>query len=261
MIDSHCHLDQSYFGEERAAVLARAREAGVTAFVCVGVGRGSGAAEEAAAIAAAEPDVFATVGVHPHDTAEATEEHWAAYARLAGAPRVVGIGETGLDYHYEHAPREVQQQAYRRSIGLARAAGLPIVSHVRDAHADAAAILREEAGGLPGVIHCFTGGVAEARAYLDLGQVLSFSGIVTFKNAGNVREAAAFAPLDRILIETDAPYLAPIPHRGRRNEPAYIVETLKVLAGLRGISPAELDTATTENTRKLFRLDAPAPDR
>jgi TatD DNase family protein len=256
MIDSHCHLDQSYFGEDRAAVLARARQAGVTAFVCVGVGRGAGAAEEAVAIADAESDVFATVGVHPHDTAEATEEHWATYARLAAGSRVVGIGETGLDYHYEHAPREVQQQAYRRSIGLARSAGLPVVSHVRDAHADAAAILREEASGLPGVIHCFTGGVAEARVYLDLGQVLSFSGIVTFKNAGNVREAAAFAPLDRILVETDAPYLAPIPHRGGRNEPAYIIETLKVLAGLRGIAPAELDAATTENTRKLFRLGA-----
>jgi TatD DNase family protein len=256
MIDSHCHLDQSYFGEERAAVLGRARQAGVTAFVCVGVGRGSGAAEEAAAIAAAEPDVFATVGVHPHDTALATEEHWATYARLARAPRVVGIGETGLDYHYEHAPRDVQQWAYRRSIGLAREAGLPVVSHVRDAHADAAAILDEEANGLPGVIHCFTGGVAEARVYLDLGQVLSFSGIVTFKNAANIREAAAFAPLDRILIETDAPYLAPVPHRGGRNEPAYIVETLKVVAGLRGITPDELDAATTENTRQLFRLPA-----
>jgi TatD DNase family protein len=254
MIDSHCHLDQAYFGGERAAVLGRARQAGVRAFVCVGVGRGSGAAEEAAAIAAAEPDVFATVGVHPHDTAEATEEHWAAYERLARAPRVVGIGETGLDYYYQHAPREVQQAAYRRSIGLARAAGLPVVSHVRDAHADAAAILGEEAKGLPGVIHCFTGGVAEARAYLDLGQVLSFSGIVTFKNAENVRQAAAFAPIDRILIETDAPYLAPVPHRGRRNEPAYVVETLKVVAGLRGIAPDELDAATTENTRRLFRL-------
>jgi TatD DNase family protein len=254
MIDSHCHLDQSYFGEDRGAVLARARQAGVTAFVCVGVGRGAAAAEEAAAIAAAEPDVFATVGVHPHDAAEATEEHWAAYARLARLPRVVGIGETGLDYYYDHSPRDRQQEAYRRSIALAREAGLPVVSHVRDAHPDAAELLRREAAGLPGVIHCFTGGVAEARAYLDLGQYLSFSGIVTFKNATNVREAAAFAPLDRILVETDAPYLAPIPHRGARNEPAFVVETLKVVAALRGVAPDELDAATTENTRKVFRL-------
>ena len=258
MIDSHCHLDGAYYGEERAGVLARARQAGVTAFVCVGVGRGTGAAEEAAAIAAIEPDVFATVGVHPHDAAEVTEEHWATFERLARASRVVGMGESGLDYHYDHSPRELQQSAYRRSIALARDAGLPIVSHVRDAHADAATILGQDGAGMGGVIHCFTGGVAEARVYLDLGQHLSFSGIVTFKNAANIREAAAFAPLDRILIETDAPYLAPIPHRGARNEPAYIVETLKVVAGLRGLPPDELDAATSENTRRLFQLSARA---
>src|SRR3954447_22513734 len=258
MIDSHCHLDGAYYGEERAGVLARARQAGVTAFVCVGVGRGTAAAEEAVAIAAAEPDVFATVGVHPHDAAEVTDEHWATFERLARAPRVVGIGETGLDYHYDHAPRDLQQLAYRRSIALARAAGVPVVSHVRDAHADAATILGEEAAGLGGVIHCFTGGVAEARAYLDLGQHLSFSGIVTFKNAANIREAAAFAPLDRILIETDAPYLAPVPHRGRKNEPAYIAETLSALAAVRGLPAAEVDAATSANARRLFGLPWPS---
>lgn len=255
MIDSHCHLDGAYFGNERAQVLARARQAGVTAFICVGVGRGAEAAEEAAAIAASETDVYATVGVHPHDTAQATEAHWAAFQRLARDAKVVGIGETGLDYHYEHSPPDVQRAAYRRSIGLARAAGLPVVSHVRDAHADAAEILGSEAGGMTGVIHCFTGGVADARAYLELGQYLSFSGIVTFKNAGAIREAAAFAPLDRILVETDSPYLAPVPHRGKRNEPAFITETLRVLAELRGVGVAELDAATTANTRRAFALD------
>jgi TatD DNase family protein len=254
MIDSHCHLDGTYFGEGRAEVLARARLAGVTAFVCVGVGRGDEAAEEAAAIAAGESDVYATVGVHPHDSAEATEAHWATFARLAKAPRVVGIGETGLDYYYTHSPADVQRAAYRRSIALARETGLAVVSHIRDAHADAADILRAEGGGQPGIIHCFTGGVAEARTYLDLGQYLSFSGIVTFKNAAAVREAAAFAPADRILVETDAPYLAPVPYRGKRNEPAYLVETLRVLAELRGVPAAELDAATTENTRRAFRL-------
>ncbi|HVY39733.1 MAG TPA: TatD family hydrolase [Polyangia bacterium] len=254
MIDSHCHLDGAYYGADRTEVLARARQAGVTAFVCVGVGRGAEAAEEAAAIAAAETDVYATVGVHPHDTADATEAHWAIFERLARAPKVVGIGETGLDYHYEHSPPDVQRAAYGRSIGLARAAGLPIVSHIRDAHGDAADILRAEAAGLSGVIHCFTGGVAEARAYLDLGQYLSFSGIVTFKNAGAIREAAAFAPADRILVETDAPYLAPVPHRGKRNEPAFITETLRVLAELRGVPVSELDAATTANTRQVFGL-------
>jgi TatD DNase family protein len=257
MIDSHCHLDDAYFSAERAGVLERARAAGVTAFVCIGVGRGTAAAQEAAALAALEPDIFATVGVHPHDAAVSTEADWAELERLARAPRVVGVGETGLDYHYDHSPRDVQQSAYRRSIALARAANLPVVSHVRDAHLDAAAILAEEAPAAGGVIHCFTGGVAEARAYLDLGHHLSFSGILTFKSAGNVREAATFAPLDRILVETDAPYLAPVPHRGGRNEPSFIVETVRTLADLRGVAVAEIDAATSENTRRLFRLPGP----
>ncbi|MES1206988.1 MAG: TatD family hydrolase [Pseudomonadota bacterium] len=254
MIDSHCHLDAAYYGAERPEVLARARQAGVTAFVCVGVGRGAEAAEEAAAMAAAESDVYATVGVYPHDAAQATEAHWAVFERLARAPKVDGIGETGLDYHYEHSSPDRQRAAYGRSIGLARAAGLPVISHIRDAHEDAAEVLRAEAAGMAGVIHCFTGGVAEARVYLDLGQYLSFSGIVTFKNAGAIREAAAFVPADRILVETDAPYLAPVPHRGKRNEPAFIAETLRVLAELRGVSVAALDAATTENTRRVFGL-------
>jgi TatD DNase family protein len=217
------------------------------------VGRGLEAPREAASLAASEPDVFATVGVHPHDVARMSEADWTELSELAGRPRVVGVGETGLDYYYQHSPREAQLAAYRRFVALARTADLPVVSHVRDAHLEAAAVLREESAG-PGVIHCFSGGVAEARAYLDLGQHLSFSGILTFKNAGNIRDAAAFAPLDRILIETDAPYLAPIPHRGRRNEPAFLAETLAVLAGLRGLPVAELDAVTTTNTRRLFRL-------
>jgi TatD DNase family protein len=257
MIDSHCHLDPQYFAADRGEVLARARAAGVEAFVCVGVGKTLEAPRDAVALAAAEPDVFATVGVHPHDVAAMQEGDWAELEALARRPRVVGIGETGLDYYYDHSPRELQQAAYRRFVGMARAARLAVVSHVRDAHAEAAAILREEQAG-DGVIHCFSGGVAEARAYLDLGQHLSFSGILTFKNAGNVREAAAFAPLDRILIETDAPYLAPVPHRGRKNEPAYIAETLAALAALRGLAPPEVDAATSANARRLFGLPSPA---
>jgi TatD DNase family protein len=257
MIDSHCHLDPQYFKDDRAEVLARARAAGVEAFVCVGVGGGLAAPREAVALASAEPDVFATVGVHPHDVAAMADGDWAELEALARQPRVVGIGETGLDFYYDHSPRDRQIAAYRRFVAMARATRLAIVSHVRDAHADAAAVLREEGAG-PGVIHCFSGGVAEARAYLDLGQYLSFSGILTFKNAGNVREAAAFAPLDRILIETDAPYLAPIPHRGRKNEPAYIAETLAALASLRGRPVAEVDAATAANTRRLFGLPSPS---
>lgn len=256
MIDSHCHLDPQYFAADQAEVLARARAVGVEAFVCVGVGRGLEAPRAAVALAAAEPDVYATVGVHPHDVAAMQEDDWAALAELAGRPRVVGIGETGLDYHYDHSPRELQQAAYRRFVAMARDARLAVVSHVRDAHGEAAAILREEQAGA-GVIHCFSGGVEEARAYLDLGQSLSFSGILTFKSAGNIREAAAFAPLDRILLETDAPYLAPVPHRGRKNEPAYITETLAALAAVRGVAAAEVDTATATNTRRLFGLPSP----
>jgi TatD DNase family protein len=253
MIDSHCHLDPQYFEADRAQVLDRARAAGVEAFVCVGVGRGLGAPRDAVALAEAEPDVFATVGVHPHDVAAMAEPDWAALEELARSPRVVGIGETGLDYYYDHSPREQQRAAYRRFVEMARAAKLAIVSHVRDAHAEAAQILRD-ARAAAGVIHCFSGGVPEARAYLDLGQYLSFSGILTFKNAAALREAAAFAPLDRILIETDAPYLAPVPHRGRKNEPAFIAETLAALAALRGLPVAEVDAATAANTRLLFGL-------
>src|SRR6185369_5963323 len=255
MIDSHCHLDFPDYGGDRPEVLRRARDAGVTAMICIGSGRDVAPAREAVRLAAAEPDIFAAVGVHPHDVAGMTDDDWAELDRLARAPRVVGIGETGLDYHYDHSPRDVQRAAYHRFVELARVARLPVISHVRDAHADAADVLGATgAAELGGVIHCFTGGVADARRYLDLGQDLSFSGILTFKTAGELREVAAYAPLDRILVETDAPYLAPIPYRGKRNEPAYVVKTLELLASLRGIDVAEADRATTANARRLFRL-------
>jgi TatD DNase family protein len=255
MIDSHCHLDFADFGPDRAEVLARARGAGVTAFVCIGSGSDTVSARQAVALAAVEPDVFAAVGVHPHDVAKMSEADWTELEGLARAPRVVGIGETGLDYHYDHSPRDVQRAAYERFIGLARAARRPVISHVRDAHDDAVELLRAAgAAEVGGVIHCFTGGVAEARKYLDMGHHLSFSGILTFKNAQPIRDAAAFAPLERILIETDAPFLAPIPHRGKRNEPAFMTETLRVLAETRGVPVADLEAATSENTRRLFSL-------
>jgi len=255
MIDSHCHLDFDDYAPDRAAVLTRGRAAGITAFVCIGSGRDTSSARGAVELAAAEPDVFAAVGVHPHDVSRMTEGDWEEIRRLATEPRVVGVGETGLDYHYDHSPRPVQQEAYRRFIALGREARRPVISHVRQAHDDAAAILRDEgAAEVGGVIHCFTGGVAEARRYLDLGHYLSFSGILTFRNADEVRAAAAFAPEESLLIETDAPYLAPVPHRGKRNEPAYIVETLRVLASLRGVDVAAVAAATARNTRRLFRL-------
>lgn len=255
MIDSHCHLDFVEYGQDRQEVLARARQAGVSAMVCIGSGGDMKFARNATALAAEETDIYAAVGIHPHDVARMVESDWTELDGLARRPRVVGIGETGLDYHYDHSPRAQQQDAYRRFIGLARTVGLPVISHIRDAHDDAAAILEAEgARDTRGVIHCFTGAVADARRYLDLGQYLSFSGILTFKNAAPIREAAAFAPADRILIETDAPYLAPIPYRGKRNEPSYIVKTLEALAALRGSTPAEMDAITSDNTRRLFKL-------
>lgn len=261
MIDSHCHLDGDAFAADLPAVLDRAREAGVSRMICVGSGRDMASARASVALADRETDVYATVGIHPHDVARMSEEDWVALHDLAGRPRVVGVGETGLDYFYRHSPPEIQQAAFRRFVALAREAKRPVISHVRDAHADAAAILRDErAADVGGVIHCFTGGVDDARAYLDFGHYLSFSGILTFRNADDVRAAARFAPLDRVMVETDAPYLAPIPHRGRRNEPAYVAKTLETLAQLRGIPLDAADRATSENTRRLFfPAEAPAP--
>jgi TatD DNase family protein len=255
VIDSHCHLDFPDFAEELPQVLERARKAGLVAMVCIGSGRDLAPARAAVALAGREPDVFASVGIHPHDVASMTEDTWQVLGELARAPRVVGIGETGLDFYYDHSPRDAQRTAFRRFIALARAVGRPVVCHVRDAHEEAAQILAEEkAPEVGGVIHCFSGGVDDARRYLDLGFHLSLSGILTFKKAHPIREAAAAAPLDRLMVETDAPYLAPVPFRGKRNEPAYVTHTLAQLAELRGISIEETAAATTANARRLFRL-------
>jgi TatD DNase family protein len=257
VIDSHCHLDFPDFGDELPEVLTRARQAGLVAMICIGSGRDLGSARAAVALAGREADVFASVGIHPHDVGSMTSETWLALEELARAPRVVGIGETGLDYFYDHSPRDAQRAAFRRFVALARAVKRPVVCHIRDAHEDAAGILaEEEARQVGGVIHCFSGGVTDARRYLDLGFHLSFSGILTFKNAHQIREAAAAAPLDRLLVETDAPYLAPVPHRGRRNEPAFVVSTLAHLAELRAIPFEDAAAATTANAQRLFRLAA-----
>jgi TatD DNase family protein len=255
VIDTHCHLDFEDYAGELPDVLARGRSAGICAFVCIGSGSDTSSARGAVAIAEAEADIWAAVGVHPHDAARMTETDWEELEKLGARPRVVAIGETGLDYHYDQSPREIQQLVFRRFMALAHQLKRPVVSHIRDAHEDAQRILLEErANETGGVIHCFTGGVAEARVYLDLGQMLSFSGILTFKNAETIREAARFAPIDRIMVETDAPYLAPLPYRGKRNEPAYVVETLKLLASLKDITIEEAAAATTQNAQRLFKL-------
>jgi TatD DNase family protein len=260
IVDSHCHLDFPDFGEDLPAVLQNARRDGILALISVGSGGDLATAERAVALSEREPDVFAAIGIHPHDAAKVTPDIWPALETLAKTPRVVGIGETGLDYFYDHSPRSAQRKVFERFVVLARAVARPLICHVREAHDDAAAVLR--AGELPdagAVIHCFSGTVADARRYLDLGLFLSFSGVLTFKNADELRKAAAFAPPERILVETDAPFLAPVPHRGRRNEPAFILRTLEALAQVRGTSASVAAELTTANALHLFKLPLRTP--
>jgi TatD DNase family protein len=256
LIDSHAHLDLEDYAADLDAVIGRARAAGLEKIVCVGLWRGPGSFGNALELAARDPSFFAaTVGVHPHECARVPEEDWARHDALAADPRVVAVGETGLDFHYDHSPRPVQEASFRRSLATARASGKPVVIHVREADAACARVLREE--GVPpagGVIHCFTGDAPAARAYLDLGLYVSVAGVVTFKTAEPIREAVRIVPRDRLLVETDCPFLAPIPHRGKRNEPAHVVETARKVAELWGTGLDEVARATTENVRRLFRL-------
>ncbi len=253
LVDSHGHVDGEKFDGDRNAVLDRARAAGVERFVTVGTGEDLGKIRRAVDLAEREPDVFATVGVHPHDAARIEPAWWDELERWARLPRVVGVGETGLDYHYDHSPRDAQQAAFREHVRLARRVGKPVVCHVRDAHADTLAILDEEKAE-DGVIHCFTGGPEDARAYAARGFYVSFSGIITFKTAEAIRAAVAEVPLDRILIETDCPFLAPVPMRGKRNEPAFIVHTAETMARAAGVPLETLAQATVANSFRLFRL-------
>ncbi len=254
VIDSHCHLDIEFDGD-RDAVLARAQAVGVAAMVTIGASGPFDANIAAVALAAAHEPVFATVGIHPHEAATVTDDTVERIAALARAPKVVAIGETGLDYHYEHSPRGAQREAFARFIALARRLGLPLSIHLREADDDAVAVLRAEHGDeIGGIIHCFSGDAASARRFLDLGFHLSFSGIVTFKSADALRDAARLVPADRLLIETDAPFLAPLPFRGKRNEPALVVQTAAMLAEVRGESLDQVAVTTTANARHVLRL-------
>ena len=255
LFDSHAHVDGPEFDADRNAVLARARAAGVRRIVVIGAVGDPSSAERAVALAERDPDVWATVATHPHDVGQLTPAWWAVHERLAPHPRVVAIGETGLDYYYDHSPRAAQQEAFAKFIDLAHRVGKPLVCHIRDAHTDARAILRAgRAMELGCVIHCFTGTPDDARAYAELGCYVSFSGIITYKTAGPIRDSVPLVPLDRILIETDCPYLAPIPKRGKRNEPAFVVHTAEVVASCAGISFAELAAITVANTCRVFRI-------
>jgi TatD DNase family protein len=255
LIDSHCHLDQDAFDGDRAGVIARARAAGVRRMITVGAGGPLASNHAAVAIAADDPEIFAAVAVHPHDASEIADDTWDELRKLWAHPKVVAVGETGLDYYYEHSPADVQQRHLRRFVREAGRAGLPLVIHCRDAYPDLLRIFAEEdAAAVGGVIHCFSGTPAEAEACLKLGFALSFSGIVTFKTADQLREAVRITPRDRILIETDAPFLAPLPHRGKRNEPALVRNVAEEIARVLQLDVAEVAALTTANTERAFRL-------
>jgi TatD DNase family protein len=255
LVDTHCHLDPQYFPEGPDDVLARARASGVGGFVVIGVGADLEPARAAIALARRRPsDVAAVVGVHPHDASTLDDARYAELAELARAPEVVAVGEMGLDYHYDHSPRDVQRAVFARLIGLAREVQKPIVVHTRSAAEDTLAVLEGEgARDVGGVIHCFSEDRPFAERALALGLYVSFSGIVTFKNARAVHEVAAWAPADRVLVETDSPYLAPVPHRGKPCEPAFVSFTAARVAELRGVDRDALAAQTTENAQELFR--------
>ncbi len=252
LVDSHCHLDFDVFEGRLDGLLADARAAGVGTMLTIGTKLNEFPGVRA--IAEGHADIFCSVGVHPHE-AEAHEGLAASnLIALSDHPRVVGLGETGLDYHYEHSPREIQRTSFAAHLEAAQATGLPVIVHSRNADTDTAEMLEAAAarGPLKGVIHCFTGGAELARRCVDIGFRISFSGIVTFKNADDLRETARQVPLDRLLVETDAPYLAPVPNRGKPNEPAFVVHTAAHLAELRGMTLDALADATTNNFFALF---------
>ena len=261
LVDSHCHLDFAEFEPELDEIVARARAAGVGRMVTIStrVKRFDGIR----VIAETYPDVYCSVGTHPHNAAEELDVTVDDLVRLAEHPKVVAIGEAGLDYFYDHAPRDSQAAGFRTHIAAARVTGLPLVIHARDADDDVAAILEDEMGkgAFPFILHCFSSGRRLAEAGIALGGFVSFSGILTFKRSDELREIARHLPHDRLLVETDAPYLAPQPFRGKRNEPAYVAETAKVLADTIGVSEAEIAQLTTDNFFRLFtKMPTPRQD-
>jgi TatD DNase family protein len=259
LVDSHCHLDFPDFAEDRDAIVQRAVASGVARMVSIStrVKRMPQLLE----IAGQFEEVYCSVGTHPHNAADEQDVTADALVALATHPKIVAIGEAGLDYHYDRAPREVQAASFRVHIDAARRTGLPLVIHARSADADMAAILREETGkgAFPFILHCFSSGPELAATGVELGGYVSFSGILTFRASDALRDIARTVPRDRLLVETDAPYLAPVPHRGKRNEPAFVADTARVLAGTIGVDEAEIAALTTENFFRLFsKMPRPA---
>jgi TatD DNase family protein len=251
LVDSHCHLDDAQFDSDREEAIARARAAGVETLLAVGTGNGPPDLEAGIRLAEAHAEIYATVGVHPHDAAKAAPETFERLRELLGHPKVVALGEIGLDYHYNFSPPEVQRSVFARQLEAAREAGKPAIIHTREAWEDTLRLIRES-GVASGIMHCFSGGLEEAEDALALGFHVSFAGVVTFPKALRVQAAARVVPSGRLLVETDAPYLAPAPHRGQRNEPAFVIETARKLAELRGTTLEELAAGTTANFRRLF---------
>jgi TatD DNase family protein len=253
LIDSHAHLDDPRFDADRDAVLQRAWDAGVRTILTIGNGSGPDQMDCGIPIAEANDWIYTSVGVHPHDAAKVEERHYARMSDLSKHSKVVAIGETGLDFYYDNSPRDAQREVFRRQVTLAKQLRLPVIVHTRDADADTEQILKEEKPDR-GLIHCFTSGERLAAFALDIGFAISFSGIVTFPNAKPLAEIARRIPLDRILVETDCPYLAPVPHRGKRNEPSFAADTARFIADLRGITPEELATHASANFERVFGI-------
>ncbi len=261
-IDSHAHLDGKQFDPDRAEVIARARESGVTNIVAIGNGDGPAEVDCGIRLAEKYDFMYATLGIHPHEARLADQAAYDRMEQLARHPKIIAWGEIGLDYHYDHSPRDVQQQVFIKQMELAAAARLPIVIHCRpsdgsdNAWQDCLGLIHDRwsATGLGGILHCFTGNWAHAKHALDMGFMISFAGNLTFPKAQPIRDAAMEVPLERMLIETDSPYLAPVPNRGKRNEPAFVIETARKLGELRGLSMEEVGVQTSRNFYKFFKL-------
>jgi|ERR1700686_219869 len=261
-VDSHAHLDGKQFDSDREQVIARAREAGVRTIVAIGNGDGPGQVDCGIRLAEQYDFIYATLGIHPHEARLADDAAYQNMERLAKHPKIIAWGEIGLDYFYEHSPRDVQKEVFARQMELAASAQLPIVIHCRpsensnDAWEDCLSLMRElwAAKGLGGILHCFTGDWTQAKSALDMGFMISFAGNVTFPKAQQIRNAAVEVPLERMLIETDSPYLAPVPHRGKRNEPAFVKETARKLGALRGLTAEQIGQETARNFYNFFKL-------
>jgi TatD DNase family protein len=260
LIDSHAHIDDSQFNEDREAMLARARTAGVTTLLAIGTGPGPEKLDAAMPFAEAHDWIYTTVGIHPHEAKEVTQAHLAELERLAKHPKVIAWGEIGLDYFYNHSPRDVQERVFRDQMELAARANLPIIIHCRDAWPDCLRLIEEvwRPTGLGGILHCFTSTLEDARRGIEMGFMISFAGNSTYPKTQNLREVAKVLPLENILIETDSPYLAPQPYRGKRNEPAYVAEVARILASVRDLPAEEFAARTAGNFRRFFHLSQPS---